>query len=86
MVGDAFQHLGLADAAIAALAVKDQIHAACLQHLDDGLVGGDGEDLAGRGDLNLERFVAGLVRGVFEQLGMEQIGAATSSGPPSRSS
>ena len=70
VVGLAFQHGGLADAALAALAVVHGIAAFLFHDVDDGLVGGNGQHAAGLAQLDLEGLVARLRRGRGEQLEM----------------
>ena len=59
MIGNARNDAALADTAIASLAVVKRIKAGFLESVDDGLVGGDLDDLSAGRYLHLERRILG---------------------------
>ena len=71
MIGNAVEHRGLADAAVASLAVMHRVLAGLDQHVEDGLAGGNLVDAAVALELDLEACVAGLFFGCGEDFEMQ---------------
>ena len=64
MIGNAVDHGGLADPAIAALAVVHRVFAGLDQHVEDGLAGRNLIDASAAFEFDLKAGVAGLFAGL----------------------